>query len=40
MDSLSTFSPLDTTGFIAIQAIRLKKFGESKIAQGTPLTEL
>ncbi|KAI0179164.1 argininosuccinate synthase [Hypoxylon sp. FL1284] len=39
MDSLSTFSPMDTTGFIAIQAIRLKKFGESKISQGTPLTE-
>lgn len=39
MDSLDTFSPMDTTGFIAIQAIRLKKYGESKIAQGTPLTE-
>ncbi|KAI0888147.1 argininosuccinate synthase [Annulohypoxylon maeteangense] len=40
MDSLDTFSPMDTTGFIAIQAIRLKKYGESKIAQGKPLTEL
>jgi len=39
MDSLETFSPMDTTGFIAIQSIRLKKYGESKIAQGTPLTE-
>lgn len=39
MDSLDTFSPMDTSGFIAIQAIRLKKFGESKIAQGTPLTK-
>ncbi|ROT40563.1 argininosuccinate synthase [Sodiomyces alkalinus F11] len=39
MDSLDTFSPMDTSGFIAIQAIRLKKYGESKIAQGTPLTE-
>lgn len=39
MDSLETFSPMDTTGFIAIQAIRLKKYGESKIAQGKPLTE-
>lgn len=25
MDSLTTFDPLDTTGFITIQAIRLKK---------------
>ncbi|KAI2604193.1 argininosuccinate synthase [Hypoxylon fragiforme] len=39
MDSLSTFAPGDTTGFIAIQAIRLTKYGESKIAQGTPLAE-
>ncbi|KAI2617753.1 argininosuccinate synthase [Hypoxylon sp. NC1633] len=39
MDSLDTFSPMDTTGFIAIQAIRLKKYGESKIAQGQPLTK-
>lgn len=39
MDSLSTFSPMDTSGFIAIQAIRLKKYGEGKIAQGKPLTE-
>ncbi|KAK2769645.1 argininosuccinate synthase [Colletotrichum kahawae] len=27
MDSLTTFDPLDTTGFITIQAIRLKKYG-------------
>ncbi|KAJ0299010.1 hypothetical protein Brms1b_013259 [Colletotrichum noveboracense] len=26
MDSLTTFDPLDTTGFITIQAIRLKKY--------------
>ncbi|VUC34347.1 unnamed protein product [Clonostachys rosea] len=37
MDSLDTFSPLDTTGFIAIQAIRLRKYGEAKIAQGKTL---
>ncbi|RYP23488.1 hypothetical protein DL767_008804 [Monosporascus sp. MG133] len=39
MDSHSTFSPMDTTWFIAIQAIRLKKYGESKISQGTLRTE-
>lgn len=39
MDSLETFSPLDATGFIAINAIRLQKYGESKIAQGSPLTK-
>ncbi|EQB55857.1 hypothetical protein CGLO_04161 [Colletotrichum gloeosporioides Cg-14] len=27
MDSLITFDPLDTTGFITIQAIRVKKYG-------------
>ncbi|KAJ0333142.1 hypothetical protein COL922a_010966 [Colletotrichum nupharicola] len=27
MDSLTTFDPLNTTGFITIQAIRLKKYG-------------
>ncbi|CAH0020323.1 unnamed protein product [Clonostachys rhizophaga] len=37
MDSLDTFSPLDTSGFIAIQAIRLRKYGEAKIAQGKSL---
>ncbi|PNY23917.1 Argininosuccinate synthase [Tolypocladium capitatum] len=39
MDSLETFSPMDTTGFIAIEAIRLKKYGQAKIAEGKPLTE-
>ncbi|ORY71036.1 argininosuccinate synthase [Pseudomassariella vexata] len=39
MDSLDTFSPLDTTGFIAINAIRLQKYGEAKIAQGQPLAK-
>lgn len=37
MDSLEGFSPMDTTGFIAIQAIRLKKFGQQKIIDGEPL---
>ncbi|VUC37511.1 unnamed protein product [Clonostachys rosea] len=37
MDSLNTFSLLDTTGFIAIQATRLKKYGEAKIASGNSL---
>ncbi|KAK7418545.1 hypothetical protein QQX98_003890 [Neonectria punicea] len=39
MDSLEGFSPMDTTGFIAIQAIRLKKYGEQKIKDGKPLSK-
>ncbi|KAL2265724.1 hypothetical protein VTJ83DRAFT_6824 [Remersonia thermophila] len=39
MDSLSTFSPVDTTGFIAIQAIRLEKYGLQKIKDGEPLSK-
>jgi argininosuccinate synthase len=39
MDSLEGFSPMDTTGFIEIQSIRLKKYGEQKIKEGKPLTE-
>ncbi|KAK3934711.1 argininosuccinate synthase [Diplogelasinospora grovesii] len=39
MDSLEGFSPMDTTGFIAIQAIRLEKFGLQKIKDGQPLSE-
>ncbi|KAI1469873.1 argininosuccinate synthase [Daldinia caldariorum] len=38
MDSLEGFSPQDTTGFIAIQAIRLKKYGEQRDKEGNPLT--
>ncbi|KAF2970827.1 hypothetical protein GQX73_g2787 [Xylaria multiplex] len=38
MDTLEGFSPEDTTGFIAIQAIRLEKYGAAKIKQGEPLT--
>ncbi|KAI1432011.1 argininosuccinate synthase [Xylaria sp. CBS 124048] len=37
MDSLEGFSPEDTSGFIAIQAIRLEKYGASKIKEGNPL---
>ncbi|KAK0715611.1 argininosuccinate synthase [Lasiosphaeris hirsuta] len=39
MDSLEGFSPEDTTGFIAIQAIRLKKYGLQKQKDGKPLTQ-
>jgi argininosuccinate synthase len=34
MDELTDFDPTDTTGFIAVQAIRIKKYGESKISRG------
>ncbi|VUC28628.1 unnamed protein product [Clonostachys rosea] len=37
MDSLDGFDPSDTTGFIAIQAIRLEKYGAAKVKQGEPL---
>lgn len=39
MDSLEGFSPMDTSGFIEIQAIRLKKYGAQKIKDGKPLTK-
>ncbi|OTB01131.1 hypothetical protein M426DRAFT_323779 [Hypoxylon sp. CI-4A] len=39
MDSLEGFSPLDTSGFIAIQSIRLKKYGLQKIKDGEPLSK-
>lgn len=38
MDELTGFLPTDTTGFIAIQAIRVKKYGEAKRANGQKLT--
>ncbi|SCV70530.1 BQ2448_1924 [Microbotryum intermedium] len=34
MDELGGFSPTDTTGFIAIESIRLKKWGEARLAHG------
>jgi argininosuccinate synthase len=40
MDSLDTFQPMDTTGFIAIQAIRLEKYGLQKIKDGEPLARV
>lgn len=30
MDELTDFDPVDTTGFIAVQSIRIKKYGEAK----------
>lgn len=38
MDSLEDFSPTDTTGFIGIQAIRLKKYGMMKEESGEKLS--
>jgi argininosuccinate synthase len=37
MDSLVDFSPVDTSGFISINAIRLKKYGLQKQEEGNPL---
>ena len=37
MDSLDGFSPEDTSGFIAVQGIRLEKYGAAKIQRGEPL---
>ncbi|KAF1808952.1 argininosuccinate synthase [Eremomyces bilateralis CBS 781.70] len=37
MDSLVDFSPVDTTGFINIQSIRLKKYGMQKLEEGSGL---
>jgi len=39
MDSLIDFSPIDTTGFININAIRLKKYGIQKAEEGQSLTK-
>jgi len=38
MDSLEDFSPVDTTGFIGIQSIRLKKYGLQKAEEGQNLS--
>lgn len=38
MDELTGFMPTDTTGFIAIQAIRIKKYGQAKRDKGEKLT--
>ena len=37
MDEIGAFSPQATTGFIAVQAIRLKRFGEAKAEKGERL---
>lgn len=37
MDEIGQFAPSDTTGFISVQAIRLKKYGEAKQAKGEQL---
>ena len=39
MDSLEGFSPADSTGFIEIVAMRLKKYGLQKQKDGQPLTQ-
>lgn len=33
MDELTDFDPVDTTGFISVQSIRIKKYGEAKHAK-------
>lgn len=38
MDELTGFLPTDTTGFIAIQSIRIKKYGQSKKDKNDPIT--
>ncbi|KAE8164442.1 argininosuccinate synthase [Aspergillus tamarii] len=38
MDSLEDFEPTDTTGFIAISSIRLKKYGLQKAEEGENLS--
>lgn len=38
MDTLEDFSPTDTTGFIGIQTIRLKKYGLQKAEEGESLS--
>lgn len=37
MDEIGDFSPAETTGFITVSAIRLKKYGQSKAEAGEKL---
>ncbi|GMF86172.1 unnamed protein product [[Candida] boidinii] len=37
MDELEGFQPQEATGFIAVQAIRIKKYGEAAREKGTGL---
>jgi argininosuccinate synthase len=39
MDEIGDFAPSDTTGFISVNAIRLKKFGKAKEADGISLVK-
>ncbi|KAK3046489.1 argininosuccinate synthetase [Extremus antarcticus] len=39
MDEIGDFAPSDTTGFISVQAIRLKKFGKAKEEAGQSLVK-
>lgn len=39
MDEIGDFEPSDTTGFISVMAIRLKKYGKKKEEVGEPLVE-
>jgi len=34
MDEIGDFNPSDTTGFIGVQVIRLKKYGKMKAEKG------
>lgn len=38
MDELTGFQPQEASGFIAVQAIRIKKYGESKREKNDPIT--
>lgn len=38
MDELTGFEPQDASGFIAVQAIRIKKYGEAKREKNDPIT--
>lgn len=37
MDEIGSFEPTDADGFIKVQAIRLKKYGQSKAEKGERL---
>lgn len=37
MDEIGAFEPTDTSGFISVQAIRLKKYGAGKAEKGERL---
>lgn len=39
MDEIGDFEPSDTTGFISVMAIRLKKYGNMKAEEGEALVK-